>query len=75
MRHTSRSRFEILGFREFDSEAAIKFLDQHCPTVITGPVIIEKYRIRRPILECGLSPCAFAGLAIRVDAYGWTAVG
>ncbi|SRR5579884_552198 len=40
------ARFEILRYREFDDEAAVKFLDQHCSTIITGPVIVEK--IERP---------------------------
>jgi hypothetical protein len=44
------ARFEILRYRELDDEAAIKFLDEHCPTVITGPVIIEQIENAPPDL-------------------------
>jgi hypothetical protein len=47
------ARFEILRFREFDDDAAIKFLDQHCPTVLTGPVIIEEFK--KPPSNLGMS--------------------
>jgi hypothetical protein len=35
-------RFEALRYRENDTEAAIKFLDQQCPTTITGRVVVEQ---------------------------------
>ena len=36
-------RFEVLRYRENDVEAAIKFLDQQCPTTIpNGNVVVEE---------------------------------
>ena len=35
-------RFEVLRYRENDTEAAIKFLDQHCATTLTGRVVVEQ---------------------------------
>ena len=36
------TRFEIMRYRESDVEAAIKFLDEQCPTALTGPVVVEQ---------------------------------
>jgi hypothetical protein len=54
------ARFEILRYRELDDDAAIKFLDQHCPTVITGPVVIED--LKKPPADLGMST---TGLCLR----------
>ena len=35
-------RFEVLRYRENDTEAAIKFLDHQCPATITGRVVVEQ---------------------------------
>ena len=69
------ARFEIMRYREFDSEAAVKFLDEHCPTVITGPVVIEQ--IAQPPADLGMPSVAVClrrigdpGRCLWVDS-GW----
>ena len=36
------ARFESLRYLQYDAEAAVKFIDQHCPTTLTGRVIVEQ---------------------------------
>jgi hypothetical protein len=56
--------------------AAIKFYDQHCPTVITGPVVIEQ--IANPPADFGMltvAVCLRRVDVIPAHVYGWIAAG
>jgi hypothetical protein len=50
------ARFEVFRYREFDHDAAVKFLDQRCPTVITGKVVVEQ--VAQPPAGLGMSTLA-----------------
>jgi len=51
------ARFEMLRFRQNDPEAAIKFLDQHCPTTLNGQVIVEQVADAPPDIPISSAPC------------------